>query len=263
MKLSLSYDKDKIYFRNEEHGFLGYTTFETDFWNKISKISWTVSTKKFLNGEKTYIKTSNKEFVEHSTLHQSVMAHWYGLKEFLETKEKGFIVEHHNNQAFDCTLENLSFAHNDLNLAKAHTFDKNQPKLAMQVGVNFFKDFSSQQYQITLIFTDDYYLVINGEYKLMDRMYLLYDDNFRVVYNDANRIVDELLERKMIEFRLLSYKKLLFKEAVFYTSKNGEKITGINFIQDDFGKTVMVLGEDTKGKIIFNSTPPHKDLYKK
>ncbi len=263
MKLSLSHDDDKIYFKNEEHDFLGYTTFDTDFWNWISKVSWTVNTKKFLARKKTYIKTSNKKFLEHSTLHQSVMVHWYGLDEFLEAKEKDFIVEHHNNQAFDCTIENLSFAHNDLNLAKAHTFDKNQPKLIMKVGVNFFKDFSSRQYQITMIFTDDFYLVINGEYKLIEKLYLLYDDNFRIVYNDANRIVDELLESKMINFKLLSCKKILFKEAVFYTSKDGEKITGINFMQDDSGKTVMVIGEDAKGKIFFNSTPPNKDLYKK
>lgn len=263
MELSLSHDENKIYFRNEEYGFLGYATYDITFWNWISKVTWRVDTQKFLDGKKTYIKTSDKGFLDHSTLHQSVMVHWYGLDEFLEAKRRNFIVEHHNNQAFDCTIDNLSFAHNDLNLAKAHTFDKNQPRLIKKVGVNFYKDFSSRQYQITMIFTDNYYLVINGEYKLIDRLYLLYDDNFRIVYNDANRIVDDLLENQKINFNVLSYKKIFIKEAIFYTPKNNEKISGINFVQDDTGKTLMVIGEDAKGKVFFNSTPPLKDLYKK
>jgi len=262
MQLSLSIEHERIYFKNNEYGFLGYTTYEEDFWNWISTVSWTVDTQKFLRKEKTYIKTSNKAFKEHSTLHQSVMVHWYGLKDFMETKSKDFIVEHHNNNAFDCTLENLSFAHNDLNLAKAHTYDKNQPKLRMQVGINFFKDFTSQQYQITMIFTDTFYLKINEQYKVIDSLYLLYDNNFRVVYSDANRIVDELLENRKIDFRLLSYKKFLYKEAIFYYPENGEQVSGINFLQDENGKSVLVIGKDAKGKIFFNSTPPNKDLYK-
>ena len=92
MKLSLSHDENKIYFKNEEYGFLGYTTFEIVFWNWISKVSWTVNTKKFLAGKKTYIKTSNKNFLEHSALHQSVMVHWYGFDEFLEARGRDFIV---------------------------------------------------------------------------------------------------------------------------------------------------------------------------
>lgn len=50
-------------------------------------------------------------------------------------EEKKYIVEYHNNRAFDCNIANLSFASSDLNLTKAHSFDKNQPKLLKQEGL--------------------------------------------------------------------------------------------------------------------------------
>lgn len=261
MKLSLSHDEEKIYFENRKYSFLGYSTFDKDFWDWISRVSWTVSEKAIMEGKKTYIRTNNKEFSKHSSLHQSAMVHWYGLDKFLEARENKFIVEHHNNIAFDCTIKNLSFAPNNLNLAKAHTFDKTQPDLVKKVGVNFFKDFSSGQYQITLIFTDDYYLLIDEECIQIERLYLVYDDNFRVVYHDANRIVDELLENQRINLKLLSYKKMRFEEAILYKTTEGENITGVRLIQDDTGKTVIVVGDDAKDKFFFNSINPDENLY--
>lgn len=262
MKLSLSVDGQRIYFKNEEYSFVGYTTYEESFWNWISQVSWTVDTQKFLRKQKTYIKTSNKKFAEHSTLHQSVMVHWYGYKGFMETKAKDFIVEHHDNSAFNCTIENLSFAHKDLNLAKAHTYDKNQPKLTKQAGIRFYKDFLSQQYQITLIFNTEFFLVIDGQYTEIHKLYFLYNNNFRVVFTDANRIVDELLENKKFDFRLLSYKECWYKEPDFYIPKVGEELSGINIREDGNGQFFFVIAEDAKDKILFHAIAPNKDLYR-
>lgn len=177
--------------------------------------------------------------------------------------QKNYIVEHHNNKAFDCHINNLSFASNDLNLTKAHSFDKKQPKLLQQAAVNFYKDFETQKYQITIKFTGDFILLLKGKKVYVDNLYFLYEDNFRVVYTDANRIVDELLEMGKVDFKLLSYKELSYKEAVFYVPKKDAKLEGIKIKTNKNGNNYLVVSEDEKGRFFFNSTPPDQELYKK
>lgn len=60
---------------------------------------------------------------------------WYGEAE-VDAAIKKFNVEHHNNNAFDCLLENLSFTSDNLNLTKAHSNNKNQPQLISKAAVN-------------------------------------------------------------------------------------------------------------------------------
>lgn len=264
MKLTLSIEDSRICFRNEEHGFYGYTTYEELFWNWIKQVPWTVDTQLYLKGKKTYIKTNSDKFAGHSALHQAVMVHWYGLEEFNEAKAKGFIVEHHNNEAFRCNIENLSFAHKDLNLAKAHTYDKTRHRLIGQAAVNFYKDFSTRQYQIAMVFNERYFIVIDDKPIEVHRLYFLYDDDFRIVFTDANRIVDELLINRRIDFRLLSFKDGRYVEPNLYIPKKGEKLTGINIIEDEeTGDVFMVVANDSKDHIRFHEIGPKKDLYEK
>ncbi|TKJ83721.1 hypothetical protein PaeCFBP13512_22595, partial [Paenibacillus sp. CFBP13512] len=169
--------------------------------------------------------------------------------------------EHHNNNEFNCCISNLSFASNDINLAKAHTLDKTQPILLKKMAVNFFKDFNTQKYQITLKCNDDYYLTLDNEKKLLDRIYLVYDDNFRVVYTDANRIVDELLETGEIDFKLLSYNSLDYTLKVLVYSD--EEITEIQHTQDKDGNFMIIVPDSKKDEFFFNSIPPKKELYEK
>lgn len=259
--LQICHDEKEIKFFNKDLGILAFTDYTAEVWEVVSTINWYVDERKIIKKEKTYIYTGSKKFGDFKKLHQIVMLLWYGEKEVQSAYQRRFIIEHHNNDAFDCRISNLSFATNDLNLTKAHSFDKNQPKLLQHAGVNFYKDFETQQYQITIAFTKDYILSIDGKRVLVDSIFLLYEDNFRIVYTDANRIVDELLENEQIDFKLLSYINYSFKEGKFYIPKNDEKVEGIQFITDENGNSVLVVGKDAE--FIFNSTPPDQDLYKK
>lgn len=261
IRLQVSHDEKEIKFFNNELGILGYTDYTAKVWEEASIVNWYVDERKIIKKEKTYIYTGSNKFGNFKKLHQIVMLLWYGVEEVQSAYQRSFIIEHHNNDAFDCRISNLSFASNNLNLTKAHSFDKNQPKLLQQAGVNFYKDFGTQQYQITIAFTKDYFLSIDGKRVLVDSIYLLYEDNFRIVYTDANRIVDELLENEQIDFKLLSYKSYSFKEGKYYIPKNDEKVEGIQIITDENGNSFLVVGKDAG--FIFNSTPPDRDLYKK
>ncbi|TKI93612.1 hypothetical protein FC702_33330 [Bacillus cereus] len=192
-----------------------------------------------------------------------MMKLWYGDNAIETAYAKKYIIEHHNNDAFDCKIQNLSFASNDLNLTKAHSFDKNQPKLIQKAAVNFYKDFKTQKYQITIICTDDFMVIQDGKIIQIERCYLTYEDNFRIVYTDANRIVDDFLEVGSVNFRLLSFKGFSYKEAEFFVPENGQVVEGIRFLMDEGGNPIMVAGEDVKGRFWFNSIPPDSKLYRK
>ncbi|MDA1531019.1 hypothetical protein [Bacillus cereus group sp. TH260-2LC] len=263
VKLQLSYDNEQIQFFNKEYGIVGFTDYTPTIWKDLSKVNWYVDEKMFVDHKKTYIYTGSGHFGARRDLHQIVMKLWYGDEAIETAYAKKYIIEHHNNNAFDCKIQNLSFASNDLNLTKAHSFDKNQPKLIRKAALNFYKDFKTQKYQITIICTDDFMIIQDGKAIQIERCYLTYEDNFRVVYTDANRIVDELLEVGNINFKLLSFKEFSYKEAEFYVPENGQVVGGIWFLEDEEGNPIMVAGEDVKGRFCFNSTPPNPKLYKK
>lgn len=259
--LQMTHNNETIHFYSDQLGVIGHTTYRLDIWSELNKVTWRVNEEKFRKKEKTYIYTGSTQLGHRNDLHQVVMRLWYGDEDFNIAYQDKYIIEHHNNDAFDCRIENMSFASKDLNLAKAHTFDKTQPQLVMQVAVNFYKDFASKQYQTTVFFTDNYILMINGKPINIERLYLVYHNNFKLVYTDANRIVDELLENKKIDFRLLSPENVYYEEALFYMRNDGKEISGFNWIIDESGQTVLVLGNDSKGKMFIQSIPPKKDLY--
>ncbi|QIZ08383.1 hypothetical protein HFZ78_18045 [Priestia megaterium] len=81
-----------------------------------------------------------------------MMIHWYGVEALKEAYEKNFIVEHMNNDPFDCSIHNLSFAPNNVNIAKGQTYDVERKEGIPIAAVNMFKDFESQKFQITIGF---------------------------------------------------------------------------------------------------------------
>lgn len=255
MKLNVTFDEHRIYFKNEDGGFLGYTTFEADLIDKLLQVNWFVSDKDINEKNKTYIKTHSKKLGKYKALHQIVMIHWYGLERFEEVKEKGFIVEHHDNDAFNCLIENLSFASNDVNLAKAHTYDKERKISLPNVAINFFKDFKSKKYQITLGFNKEYFLSLAEDTKSLTSLKLLYEDDFRNVFNDASNLLYNLTEYKKFDLNKLQYIDYSYTETIYIQPDSDGTIP--LFVEVD-GKWAIVLSDKTK----LYSVSPDPELYK-
>lgn len=258
--LDVTHDEQKINFRNTDINFYGYTTYSEEVWENIKDVNWYIDDKRYLKGEKTYIYTGSNKFGNFKDLHQIVMLTWYGEDKLKEAYAKRFIVEHHDNDAFNCLIENLSFASNDINIAKAHTYDKERPKLINKVTVHFFKDFKSGKYQITLGFNQPYTLIEGSEKTNITAMYLLYNNDFRLVYTDASRIVWDLLEKNSIDLTLLKYIDKKIEPAIYIFAKDGEKLPSFTFID---GKPVVVLSDKPENFLRLDKLAPRKELYDK
>lgn len=256
--LNVTHDENEIKFIDEGNGVYGYTTYTNEVWEKIKNLNWYVNEKEIEKRKKTYIYTGSTKFNGHTKLHQIVMFIWYGETELEEAYKNNFIVEHHDNNAFNCLIENLSFAPNNVNLAKAHLYDKERPQLINDVAVNIFKDFNTRKYQITLAFNQPFLFTEGSKKTLLEKMYLLYDDNFRLVYTDASRIVSDLLETDSLDFTLLRPKKREIVPAMLVFTDKEHDLSGIRFIN---GEPVVFLNNDPKYFLRIDSASPKKSLY--
>lgn len=235
-----------IYFRDEKMRTLAYTEYDKSLYEKVKDVNWTVSKGRYLYSSK--LKQS---------LHQVVMVHWYGEDVFVESRKKGFIVEHHNNNGFDCRIINLSFVPEPINKAKAFTYDKDRLNVMSSIAVNFYKNFSTGQYQVTIAFNKPYYIVFPRENKKISvaALYLLYEDDFFRTLTDATSIIHELRTYGKIPLLKLKYKKILYEEAILIELEPGKEDALFFELE---GKFYVRLGTE---HLIINEAAPKKSLY--
>jgi hypothetical protein len=180
---------DRINFLDEEQGILGYTDYTEELWNKINLVNWKVKWGKenSQGGRKGYIGTYSKKLGDYKMLHQIVMIHWYGFEALKEAYEKDFIVEHMDNNSFNCCTNNLCFAPNNVNIAKGQTYDKERIEAFPIVAISMFKDFETQKFQITVGFNKEVFKQTQNDLVGINDIRLVYDNNYRRTLMDAEK----------------------------------------------------------------------------
>lgn len=241
-----------IYFSDKSVKKLGYTNSNEELWNIIKDKKFYI--KKDNNGIPKYIQCSSLN----KSLHQIVIDFYYGEDIRKEMYNKKFIIEHHDNNGFNCSIENLSFLSKKRNTSKGLVYDIERVNSLDNVAINIFKDFETQNYQITLGFNTLYNLVTgNGEEISLASMFLVYDDNFKIVINDATNILDLLESNGELDINKLNFKNWTYDECTFLYLSEEERYSTI-IIRD--GKPYFNM--DSPYGII-ERIPPRDELYKK
>ncbi|WP_202707218.1 HNH endonuclease [Sporosalibacterium faouarense] len=241
----LKKENGKIIIHIKEKNVYAYTNYEKSLWNKIKSTRWHV------NGEYLFCSKLNMYF------HRYVMEHWYGKKVLKEFTEKGFVVDHIDNDGNNCEITNLHFIPADENLTKAHSYDKKRPKCRRNFALNFFKDFETGLYQITIGFNKESYIVLDNKTIPIASLFLLYADDSSQVLYDSLTIINELDTKGKIPFARLGYIDIKYKEPVF-CKPNSEDYNS-PMIQID-GEWYMNLSSQ---KIWIERISPDKELYSK
>ena len=168
---------DLILSRND---WRAVTTYCAKYYDKIAGREW----RKDTNG---YIVNSGLGY-----LHRHVMCLWYGEEVLNDMTQKGYVVDHMNNDHTDCRISNLEFLKKSYNTAKGQSFDVDAKELKWRIAVNLFKDFSTGCYQITIGCNDNIiFKDIDGSFKYVNVVRLLYDCDYSIVINDAENILRE------------------------------------------------------------------------
>lgn len=239
--MELYHSEKYIHFKDNKLNKIGYTNYDENLYKELCKVSW--------SKKGNYIYSSKLK----QSLHQFVMAYWYGQESLDASKKAGFIVEHHDNNGFNCTIENLSFVPEDINKGKAFTYDKDREKMLPRVAVNFFKDFNTGKYQITVAFNKPIYLK-NGDSPIpIGAMYLLYPDDFRRTLRDALAILNELEDHKKIDLSKLQCEKMKLKKPIILATNSEQP-----FSFDENGSLRVHLDNEN---VIITKIGPDKDLF--
>lgn len=245
---------ERIYFNDESVSKLGYTNYNKGIWNIIKDQKFTIKYKTLKDDKKEpkYIWCSKLQ----KTLHQIVIDYYYGEDIRKEMYKNKFIIEHHDNNGFNCCIENLSFLSGDRNKSKAFGFDKDRERMMDRVAINIFKDFETKRYQVTLFFNKDFAFKWNDRMHNIASMHLLYEDSYKLVLNDCTNILDLIEEKGQANINKLNCIKFEFDECLKVIVTEEEKDAPI-IIRDG----VLYLNLNCPYQRV-TSKAPKRDLYK-
>lgn len=169
---------DTITILREGWPSLALATYRDDYYSELTRYTWT------LNNGYPYNATLG------GGLHRYMMSKWYGEDVLKSFTEKGYVVDHMNNNHMDCRVTNLEFLKKAYNTAKGQAFDVDAREMQYRIAVNIFKDFSTGCYQITIGCNDSIGCKnAAGEIKWINDIKLLYNCDYSIVINDAENIL--------------------------------------------------------------------------
>lgn len=240
MKTNVTHEGDYIHFLNKDKDILAYTDYDEILWDTVSKLTWSVSKNKYLYSHK--IKKS---------LHQVVMDHLYGegISKHMY-HNKGYIIDHIDNNGFNCKFNNLTFLKKSKNTSKGMYYDKERKDFISVAALNIFKIIESNKYQITIGFNKPYYIYVNGDSLEIAVLYLVYNDRFNTALGDAEYILEELKESNKLDLSKLKTDKIYF-EKTFKTRLSKEEKKSPFFIREE----KIYINLDCDG-VDFYSVPP-------
>ena len=118
---------------------IAFTSYREDYCKEITKYTW---------GEKNGYLHSGKL----GYLHRYIMGKWYGQDVLDEMTKAGFVVDHMDNNGFECRIENLYFLAKNENTAKGLTLDIQIEEMRPRIALSIYRDFSTGLFQITMFF---------------------------------------------------------------------------------------------------------------
>lgn len=252
--LTLSYDNSKIFFKDANDNVWGFTDNQGIIYDELLKVNWYVK----LSEKKNYVYTGSSKWGKAKKLHQVIMYIWYGKEEFEESNSNNFVIDHLENEEANNLIENLAFAPKNHNTSKGLIYDQESQKLKPNILVHWYKDFKTKEYQFIIGFNNDAYIQNQNETYLIDRINLIYENNYRIIYEDVSSIVGDLLESGKVDLTRLRYKgepHIVKTPLISPELLKNDQI----FAYDDDGKMVMLKSD----KVRRVKLGKNQDLHKK
>ena len=177
-KNSFTIAGDTIEIMREGWESVAFATYREDYYKELSTHAWS------LNNGYPYNATLG------GSLHRYMMAKWYGEDVLKDFTDRGYVVDHMNNNHMDCRITNLEFLKKAYNTAKGQAFDVDARKMQYRIAVNIFKDFTTGCYQITVGCNDPIGCKSSdGKIRWVNDIKFLYNCDYSIVINDAENIL--------------------------------------------------------------------------
>lgn len=202
-KVEITHENNKIYLRfvNPEWQNLGFTDFTDELWEIINSAKWHIKEKYIYAGKKS--------------LHRVVMEYWYGKECCSEMIKKDFVIDHIDNNGFNCLYENLAFLSRSKNWHyKGNYYDKERIETIPIAAVNIMKKMGGDKFQITVGFNVP---LVNSQGQQFSKAFFVYDTkDYDLVLSDALTLI-ESAKKGEIDFRNIRCDR--YKLEPFYLVK--------------------------------------------
>ena len=223
---------DTVHIFRDGWEHLASTSYRDDYIDELQSVTWGIT-----NG---YLRSNKLGY-----LHRYVVGKWYGTDVLDEMTKSGFIVDHMDNDSFNCNIDNLSFLSSDENKAKGFTVDKQTKELRWNIALNMFRDFSTGYYQTTIFFNNTMFFVNDNtkESYPVSSIKLLYTCGYEIVINDARYILLNYKDNGKFSLGKLNYADYKIEKAILFNLNEEDKDKAIIDID---GKQFLIINEHTR-----------------
>lgn len=234
---------EHIHILRKKFGKLAFTSYTPELFESLKQTTWTPTKDGYM---------ISKKF---GSLHRHVMELKYGQDVINEAYANDFIIEHFNNDGFDCSYTNLEIIPRKLNSAKGLTYDEEREKNRFRFALNFSKDERTDEFQISIGFNKPYNVIKENEIIPVAAVYLRYGKDYKTTLFDAQSILNDLVEKDRLEFSNLRVSKILIEQAIKRFITYEEAKNGFAMID---GKLYFVQGSE---HTILDQLAHKKDLH--
>jgi hypothetical protein len=195
------------------------------------------------------------------TLHQIVFDYYFGEDFRKKIYDLGYIIEHLDNDGFNCNISNLFILKKVKNTYKGWNFDKKVKEALPTIALKIYHILSNRTFQITIAFNKSFVNVKSG--KAVSTIRLLYDYNYEIVLQDAEQILESIIETGNVNFKmwaeLYRFKdmKITYFPDIELTEE--EKKQGYGTLIERNGKFYLIVGQSEESVGLINSIPYEKD----
>ncbi|MBA4507559.1 hypothetical protein H1057_05765 [Clostridium sporogenes] len=191
------------------------------------------------------------------TLHQIVIDYYFGEDFRKKLYESDYIIEHLDNDGFNCDISNLYFLKKIKNTYKGWYFDKEIVKAIPIMALKIYHIIENKTFQITIVFNQSF--VNKTSEKILDTIKLLYEYNYDIVLQDAEQILETVVNSNYINFgeweKLYRYNDIEINYAPEIQLTEEEKQQGYGTIIYREGIAHILLGQSEDSVGLMNSVP--------
>lgn len=195
------------------------------------------------------------------TLHQIAFDHMFSEEFRKELYDKDFIIEHLDNDGFNCVCSNLYFLLKVKNTYKGWHFDKITMNFVATVSIRIYHILENKTFQIVLCFNETFVSKNTGESLAVIKM--LYPYDYEIVLQDAEQIFESIIKTKSISIQQWEeryrYKDIKFEHFPKFEYTEEEKKLPYGSIIWRDGVPMIKVGSDGKSVGLVISTQYDKD----
>jgi hypothetical protein len=195
------------------------------------------------------------------TLHQISFDYYFGEEIRKEAYSKDYIIEHLDNDGFNCVISNLFLLKKVKNTYKGWNFDKVAHDSKHIAALKIYHILENRTFQLTIAFNEAYRNVYKE--KSLGKVRLLYLYNYEIVLQDAEQIIEAISNRENINFEswkeIYRFKDIRIEYASELELKEEEKKQppGSLIIRD--GQYYLLIGKTDTSIGLITSIPYEKN----